>query len=337
MSSFNLSHYPETNISRFHEFQAPKLVAILNITAIVTVLLATCFNIFILTTFAKFPKLLTPFTIHTVNLIIIDILGSLIYAPIHGLRSINRDLFRVTPLCSAHNYLHWVFPALALSQHAIICLDRWLALVAPVYYRQRKTVTSGIVATLCAVVYINAWLLPVFIADYYHEKPPGEYCDNMRTWPLYRTVVRITTAFIPQGIMYFSYPVLTWLISKRRSKVATLQPTNVMTAVERTVVEQPEIQERKSTLARATSPTQWKKGTRLVLWLIVAQFVLWAPTNITSLMTGNGVQLMYLNDLNSISHCLGGLLMIADVIITLKFLPNLRKAVADHFRQIFRR
>ncbi|GAV04484.1 hypothetical protein RvY_14754 [Ramazzottius varieornatus] len=44
---------------------------------------------------------------------------------------------------------------------------------------------------------------------------------------------------------------------------------------------------RTTTLASAKKPAVRRKRTRLVLWLIFTQFILWAPTNVTSVLLGS--------------------------------------------------
>lgn len=187
-------------------------------------LLAAFLNLSIVITFFKVRRLITPFTIHVVNLIIIDLSSVLTLGPMMIAREFDSIFLHYTPLCALYQYLTWLISALLVLQHTIICVDRWLAVYAPVLYRA-KQVYHGVAATLFVVIYFHAWFLPMFIQDVTWDAAEGadsghwlrHLCDAPRPRP--HLFVALTMIFwIPECFVYVAYPMIFRLIWKRRMK-----------------------------------------------------------------------------------------------------------------------
>ena len=111
-------------------------------------------------------------------------------------------------------------------QNAIICVDRWLAVLHPIWYRTKKKRYS-VYATLTALLYHNLFYLPLWIKDMTVEISPHDYCDFTRAFPNYQQVVRVLTIFLPEAFLFVSYPILLIKVDrlKRRRVAGNQAPT----------------------------------------------------------------------------------------------------------------
>jgi 7 transmembrane receptor (rhodopsin family) len=203
----------------FREFELPGLLAIGTYCTVPAGFIAIVLDVCLLVTFFNHRNLINPFTIHIINIIIIEVSFLCLAGPFVILRYMRRDLFHCHIYCNIYKYLGWTIAAMQLLQHCIICGDRWLALLAPVWYRQDKTIKMGIAATFCMLLYQQVWFLPMFTADAQHPMQfmGGAYCDHYLALPRYWLFVQIVTYFIPYLFLYVSYPALIFLTSKRRT------------------------------------------------------------------------------------------------------------------------
>ena len=112
------------------------------------------------------------------------------------------------------------FCSMLAMQNAIICVDRWLAVLYPIWYRTKKKRYS-VYATLTALLYHNLFYLPLWIKDMTVEISPHDYCDFTRAFPIYQQVVRVLTIFLPQAFLFVSYPILLIKVDRlKRRRVA---------------------------------------------------------------------------------------------------------------------
>ena len=118
-------------------------------------------------------------------------------------------------VCGFFKYTSGTLPSLSILQHTIICLDRWLAIRRPLWYRT-KTVKFGVLATLSAFVYQQALFLPVYIGDI--TSPANQSCTVPQILSTHRVVTRFFTDQLPISFILFSYPML--LLEIWRRKVA---------------------------------------------------------------------------------------------------------------------
>ena len=134
-------------------FQLPTLIRVTSCGMFVVIIAAILIDIEILLTFVRRPRLITPFSIYVVNVIVINLVTATVYDPIMLQRNLNREWFRGNPsICGTYKYLQWTTISLSALQHCIICGDRWLAVLRPAWYR-RKTVSFGVKAVLVALIY----------------------------------------------------------------------------------------------------------------------------------------------------------------------------------------
>ncbi|OQV25658.1 hypothetical protein BV898_00593 [Hypsibius exemplaris] len=297
-------------------FKLPTFIRVTTYTGCVILFLATLFNILILVTFLRRPRrLIKPFTIHVVNNSCLEILTGALFCPMFLYRNFDREIYRQNGYCAAYKYLNWTMPAMLLLQHGIIITDRWLAILKPMWYREKKTVGFGVKSTIGVFVYLQVWFLPLFVADTISPKIPGQYCDDTAAWPRYQLVVRLMSSVVPVVLMDFSYPFLVFMVWKR--KTAQIHTGAASGRGGRT----------------ARSATHHMG---LALWLLMVQILLWTPVNVTSMLIGMRSRLTYLYDVHTFAVVLSGVLLMVDPIIYLAFLKDLRKEVFLELHEMLR-
>ena len=146
-------------------YQLPKLITTGAYCSSGLVFAGIFLGIVILLTFIRRPRLITPFTIYVLNLTAINLITAATYDVMMLLRVLHRERFRGNvAFCGAYKYMQWTTLGACSMQHFIICVDRWLALLRPNWYRT-KTVRFGVRMTLAAFVYQQLWYLPMFALD----------------------------------------------------------------------------------------------------------------------------------------------------------------------------
>ena len=179
---------------------------------------AVSLDLFILTAYARVPRLITPFNIHIIILMIEELLGAVLAEPLLLRRNFYNGLHRMdTATCAFQKYLDWTFSYLITLQHAVICSDRCLALVKPAWYRGKK-IKSGIVVASVTLLYQQAWYLPLFIYDVVKQSGKVGVCWTF-VLPSYQIVVRVATGFIPVLFLIVAYPLLfrkVWIRKRNR-------------------------------------------------------------------------------------------------------------------------
>ena len=185
-----------------------------------TVIISIIFNFYILLAFIKRRRLITPFTVQIFNFVTINIVTLLVEGPLNIATFLNPHLFTIKPFCSVYKFGAWTFPSIALLQQMAIGFDRWLALLKPVWYRQ-KTVKFGVHVTLGLITYYFLLYLPLFIADCLHSRyiPVGARCDVHNVFVYYQIAVRLLTYYLPLCFTYVSYPILLIMVRHRRRKI----------------------------------------------------------------------------------------------------------------------
>lgn len=195
------------------------------ITGILTVigLLAALLNLGIIMTFITHPRLINPFTIHILNLSSIEFLSAITIVPSNAYNYFQGTWLPARTTCNFYVYIAWTVTSLGLSQHFIICTDRFLAVQAPIWYRQRKSVRSGILMTFMAFLWSQAWFLPMFLIDRLSGIPDNGPCHvDIRGQFVYSIVVQTTLYHVQEAFIYLTYPyiiVRVWL--RRRTRIRT--------------------------------------------------------------------------------------------------------------------
>jgi hypothetical protein len=94
---------------------------------------------------------------------------------------------------------------MTLLQEAVICLDRWCAIVRPLQYWLKRKIKHGFVATFVVLFWFHIWYLPLNILNYYTPMSQRAGCDGT-TYPNHRSVVSFFVMIIPSVLVYGSYP-----------------------------------------------------------------------------------------------------------------------------------
>ncbi|OQV14609.1 hypothetical protein BV898_11228 [Hypsibius exemplaris] len=197
-------------------YRLPGLVTFCTYAGGLVLVLSILFNLLVILAFFRRPRLITSFTIQFLNFVIILLLTLLFDGPLNILCTLDSTLFFNPIFCALYKFGAWTFPSLALLQQMAIGLDRWSAMLAPVWHRT-KTVRYGINVTMALVAYYLVLYLPLFAVDTVRGAPDGKRCDYHHALRQYQVFVRIATYYLPLGFTYVSYPVLLVLLRKRRN------------------------------------------------------------------------------------------------------------------------
>ena len=197
-------------------YRLPGLVTFCTYAGGVILFLSVCFNFLVVMAFFRRPRLITSFTIQFLNFVIISLLTLLYDGPLNILCSIDNRLFFHPIFCAFYKFGAWTFPSIGLLQQMAIGIDRWTALLAPVWHRT-KTVKYGIRMTLWIVLYYLTLYMPLFVVDTVTGPPMGMRCDYHHAMRQYQVFVRTATYYLPLSFTYVSYPCLLILLRKRRN------------------------------------------------------------------------------------------------------------------------
>ena len=198
-------------------FTSPSIFkATITYISLIVIVVAIFLDLCIVFAFLQKPRLLTPFNVHILSLTIQELLCAILVNPLIIQQNLFRDLYMTNPAhCAFQKYIEWTFGSLMLLQHDIICLDRWLALLRPTWYRT-KTARFGVAATFCAVAYQQTWYLPLFVWDTRTVRPVGTICRVTTALPGYQLAVRVATHFLPELLVFVSYPLLLYRVRRLR-------------------------------------------------------------------------------------------------------------------------
>ncbi|GAU94749.1 hypothetical protein RvY_06471 [Ramazzottius varieornatus] len=319
-------------------------------------LFAACLNLSIVFTFFKVRRLITPFTIHVVNLILIDLGSVLTLGPMLIYREYDSTFLHYTPFCALYQYFTWIVTALIVLQHTIICVDRWLALYAPIVYREKK-IYHGVAATIFVIGYFHAWFLPMFVNDVSWDAAESfesgrwlrRLCDAPRPRPY--LFVAITMIFwIPEFFVYCSYPLILHLIRRRRKKLTVQGGTITRSRFSTSAATAVDFSRTNGSTAGPTSrfepSSQPHDGGRkgrsrrreeeestntLVLVMLGIQMSLWLPITVLIVLKGVRPEPACTTDLFGFAYVLGVTILLADPFVYLAFLPDLKREVYKLF------
>ena len=318
------------------DFQLPELMHAASYCGLTLAVLASLINFTILATFLCHPRrLITPFSIHVVNLTFINLLNAAVYQPLMMASNLDRRLVRGAPAyCSALKYLQWTTVGMTALQQCVICMDRWLALLAPLWYRSKST-AFGVQATLLALLYQQAWYLPLFITDVVTQVPvePWQICASTTALPAYQLVARVAGLYVPQVVLTASYPCLLYKVLRRRTHLLVgLGSSSVVPAI---VVSDCQ-HGTHEVLRRRPSSGQTNSELHLVLWLVVLQMAAWTPTTVATVLFSVRSRLPHVLEVLNVSLIGSILVMVAEASRSLVFLRNLRRQVWRTVRCAFR-
>ena len=207
-------------------------MSVVTYTMVVANVLAVILNAAVLVTFIRRRRqLITPFGIHIFNTTLISLLAALTINPLVLYRSVKGNAFRGnSAMCGVYNYCLYSIFAASFDQNCIICLDRWLALVRPTWYRT-KTIRFGITCALVALLYNQLIFLPLFIAEVVsYQSRDSSFVCNIVSWPIYRVVREFLMTYAPQVIARMMSEMSLWWSFTMLERFTDGQSTRVMDA-----------------------------------------------------------------------------------------------------------
>ncbi|OQV17560.1 hypothetical protein BV898_08331 [Hypsibius exemplaris] len=243
----------------------------------VTFLVALCTNGFLLLVFLQGRRrLLTPFTVYIVNLLLGNVLLVAIEFPFMALNlySGTFDEWVAGDFgCTVWLYGYMVFLAGIFGCHALIAISRVWAMVFPMHYRTRHTIRTAVLICLASWLYVHVFGLSGLIVDtvlYRHLMKPYFCTVNYAQQAAYFKASKLILFNLPELIMLLAFPVIgigqvrRW--RKRRSMgVVHQQQANQGNHVAVVVVQtQPSIQKR-------------SHGMMVLAMLTVSVAVCWTP------------------------------------------------------------
>ena len=180
-------------------------------------LIAIILNATILLAFRQNRPLINAFTIHILDLTIINLaVGvtlTVFFIPVHNF---HEGCLRIRAVCAVYRSLTFLMRYMVMHQHWVICLDRWLALLVPVWYSTEKRTRYAWMSTLFFLFTGLLWTFIVVGVEFSIALPEGAYCGEPIRTSLLPVVVALTV-MVPQGFIYVSNPFLLFLVWKRRN------------------------------------------------------------------------------------------------------------------------
>ncbi|GAU96018.1 hypothetical protein RvY_07524 [Ramazzottius varieornatus] len=84
-------------------------------------------------------QLINSFSIHIVNLTVLDLAYCLLLSPLILYRNFDESWLHSPATCGFYKYASWTISNLIVWQHLVVSVDRWLAFIVPIWYREKKT------------------------------------------------------------------------------------------------------------------------------------------------------------------------------------------------------
>ncbi|OWA49809.1 hypothetical protein BV898_14344 [Hypsibius exemplaris] len=267
----------------------------------------------------------TPFTVYVLMNTILEMAMTASVAVTSVPQVIRRGVYLKPSWCDFFKYASWTLPSLLIILHSVICLDRWLALLRPLWYRT-KTIKFGLCATFVGFLYHQLWYLPAFIIDSLKERRPNQTCDTAITAITYRAVVKVFTDVLPEAAIVCSYPFLLYRVW-RRGAARREQGREQRRSYRVAVAAAPGAE----ALPDAGDVTRMRTNgieMRLTICMLVVQMACWVPYSITSSVSNflkphEPLALLYVA---FATYEFGHILCLLDPIIYLSYFPGLRSA-----------
>ncbi|OQV13614.1 hypothetical protein BV898_12157 [Hypsibius exemplaris] len=209
-------------------FSVTAYIAIAGVTVPLT-FLSVALYLGVLMTFLRHPALITPFTVHIMSLSVIGIIHGIGFFPQATARPISGNWLNSPLPCAIFQYFMWVLPTMTLLQDLVICADRWVAYLIPLWYHRHSSVKRGLLATMAVTVWLHGWYMPLNILNYYTPMANRFGCDGT-AYPKYRSIVIAMVSYAPEVLIYGSYPVLLILLWRRRAQKLKVRNARVSCA-----------------------------------------------------------------------------------------------------------
>ncbi|XP_055354831.1 D(1)-like dopamine receptor [Paramacrobiotus metropolitanus] len=178
------------------------------------------FNVGMLVILLKDKGIQASFTVYMVGLLLSNILYTGLVNPTEILRQVHGDLWLGKRGCDLRTASEWIFSAITKHSHLLITLNRGWALVFPLSYKEKHTITVACMIFAGMIVYVLALVLPGVILDaLYYRHPLSEGCglntDAQFTWSV---VIQFVIFDFPVVFIAGSYPFLLWMHIKRKKR-----------------------------------------------------------------------------------------------------------------------
>ncbi|GAV01889.1 hypothetical protein RvY_12528 [Ramazzottius varieornatus] len=122
------------------------------------------FNLSVLAIFTSRPTLRFSFGIYLINLLIIDCIIALVYAPFNLLEQLASQWLLGHNACVLRWYLAWVFEGNIILGHFLIAVNRVWAVVFPFSYRIHHSTKVAILLCVSVWILLNILYIPTVIA-----------------------------------------------------------------------------------------------------------------------------------------------------------------------------
>ena len=130
-------------------------------------------NLSVILLFLKNASLRTPFTIYLVNLLLANMMCSVVYYPFELLNNFYAVWWTGSAVCTFYQYVLITAQSAMCSAHALIALNRLWAVTFPISYRQHHKNTA---VTVCVAmwIFVHVCLLPGLVLDALFYRLPEE-------------------------------------------------------------------------------------------------------------------------------------------------------------------
>ena len=313
----------------------------------VAAVIAQLTNVGILATFLFHRHLITPFIIHIVNLIAINTILLFIYIPLVLPRPLMHKFLNENRLaCAFMQYAMYGVAFINVLQDLVICCDRWLAYLRPIWYRNKKTKNFGIIGTMIAIAYFHLWYLPLNILNYTMPADVRAVLGcNTTPYVTYRQIMMLAICYLPAPLLYGSFPMLLMLVRRRRRRQASRSvsvrcnsPMNIALLSVTSPGSQSQGKLQRSSPLVSGTRARRKREEKIINSVVIAQFFLKlsailvgiVPTAIVTSLAPDtilpcGWDSFYLNQYYVM------LIFTVEPFVFLKMLPELREAFLKHF------
>ncbi|XP_055343998.1 alpha-2B adrenergic receptor-like [Paramacrobiotus metropolitanus] len=167
-------------------------------------------NGFVLAIFASRPRLITPFSIYLINLLIANVVDTLAN-PLRIVELLRTDWFAWSRWCLVMLYSDWIPNAIVQQSHLLITVNRIWAIARPISYRNSHT--KPVAMAICAGtwLYVHIIILPFYVRDllYYGNFDSDRWCIvNVSAQKGYAMMLQLVIYLIPYILILLAYPFL---------------------------------------------------------------------------------------------------------------------------------
>ncbi|XP_055346118.1 P2Y purinoceptor 8-like [Paramacrobiotus metropolitanus] len=238
-----------------------------------TIFLTVIGNGFILFLYIRSSKLHGPFAVYVINLLIANMLCSLIQTPLDlYVRLIRHHSFPAL-FCSFHVYFNYALTTTIPVAHVLITLNRVWAIAAPLSYRRHHSYKMAAGICVGMWVFLNAYIVPCVVIDgvYYRTVFDNVHCTANQDWSYWVQGCRAMFYIGTEVIIVAVYP---YFLYKWRQRCRIRGKITVVQSASESVKNAGEVSEQ-------TAASRASARSFLVLTLLTANVVVcWTPMNV---------------------------------------------------------